>query len=798
MTARRNGLTRRRAAGRGPLGIVAVAVVGVVGVVAVVALTASCGGGAPGHDRSVILVTFDTTRADRLGAWGGTAVPTPRVDRFAGEGATFLDAYSQVPLTLPAHASMLTGRYPISHGVHHNGIFKLGDEAETLTERFADAGYDTAAFIAAYVLNRGFGTEQGFATYDDIAVDRFEGGRDLLFEAERTADEVNASVFRWLRGRGDDAGKFFLWVHYYDPHDPYDAPETPGRTLHGEGYDREISYLDHAFGDLLDELDRVGVLDDSIAMVVADHGESLGEHGERTHGVFLYEGAVRIPFALRAPGLVPAGARISGNVELVDVAPTLLELAELPALPEAEGESLVARLEGRDDGLGQDAFAESWMAHLEFGAAKLYMIRDGRFKFIEAPEPELYDLVDDPGESLNLVGTDRDRAAELRGRLTAWVEGGAAAEATPQALSAEDLARLTSLGYFDAGAPGGAPGGDTGRDPKTIVQEIRRLDEARDRLSEGDLAGAAAGAREILDENPWNHNARSTLVSAYLEAGRFADAERAASDGVALAAEGALPAEIVQKCRGLLAGALKLQGRIEEAESWYRAMLEASPDDEFAAVDLARMLAENGRAEEARALADEVLARSPRNGMALAARFVAESALGLEESRLATATALADVRAGDARTLVGAGDLLVQAGDHVRAAAAFEVALEQLSALEPPLLIRLGVARLRSGDPDGAIDVLEVAEALAPRDPRASYWFGVASLEVGREAVGRAALDRALAKSPGGTIEPLVALATWLERVGRNPEALETWQAAAAERSDDPRVREAIGRLGGS
>jgi arylsulfatase A-like enzyme len=283
---------------------------GIAATVALLALgTLGCSEATPPGERSVILLTLDTTRADRIGVYGGKAVPTPNLDRIADEGVTFEQAMSPVPLTLPAHSSLMTARYPASLGVRHNGIYRLPDEAVTLAERLGEAGWDTAGFVAAYVLNRGFGIEQGFSTYDDVPVNRFAGGEDQLFLAERSADEVNEAVFDWLDRRGD--GKFFLWVHYYDPHDPYEPPEREGRTLRGEGYDREIAYLDACIGDLLDRLETEGVLDRSVLVVAGDHGESLGEHGERTHGLFLYEGAMRIPLLLRAPGGVASAGRSS-------------------------------------------------------------------------------------------------------------------------------------------------------------------------------------------------------------------------------------------------------------------------------------------------------------------------------------------------------------------------------------------------------------------------------------------------------------------------------------------------------
>ena len=351
---------------------------------------------APPPDPSVLLVTLDTTRADRIGAFGGAAVPTPSLDAIAREGVRFDEATSQVPLTLPSHATILTGRYPASHGVRHNGAYRLRDSETTLAERFRDAGFETAAFVGAFVLNRQYGTSQGFGTYDDVDVDRYQGGRDVQFEAQRTADDVNARVLDWLDRR--KPGRFFAWVHYYDPHLPYAPPESDARTLRGSGYDREISYLDACFGDLVRALRGRGLLDTTIVAVAGDHGESLGEHREVSHGVFLYEGALRVPMMIRAPGRVPVGSVVHGPAGLVDLAPTLLELAGMKPTPGTEGRSLLPRILGRDDGRDAPVFAETYMPRIEFGWSELHMVRDERFKYILAPRPELYDLKDDPKE----------------------------------------------------------------------------------------------------------------------------------------------------------------------------------------------------------------------------------------------------------------------------------------------------------------------------------------------------------------------------------------------------------------
>jgi arylsulfatase A-like enzyme/tetratricopeptide (TPR) repeat protein len=760
---------------------------------------AGCTTTVPPEERSVILVTFDTTRADRLGVYGNGDGLSPNVDRIAAEGVVFEEAIAQVPLTLPSHATLFTARYPASHGVRHNGIYRLRESETTLAEWLRDRGFATAGFAAAFVMNRGFGAEQGFDVYDDVPGNRFEGARDQIYEAQRTAEAVNERVFRWLRAR-PERERFFLWVHYYDPHDPYEPPESPDRALRGTGYDREISYMDSCFGDLVRELDRKGVLDRSVLVLAGDHGESLGQHGEMRHGIFLYEPSMHVPLIVRAPGLVPAGKRVPGPVELADVAPTILDLIGAPPLPAAQGRSLVPRIDGSDDGRAALAHAESLSPRLEFGWAELRMVRDGRFKYVEAPVPELYDLRRDPGEEQNLAPLEPERTAELSGALARWTAATTDASAETEAarsLDPDEEARLRSLGYlggdyFKSGGEGGLT------DPKQGIAELRRLGAARDLLTQGDAAGALAGASEVLASNPSNHLARETKALALIDLGRLAEAEDEALG--ALAAAGTDPfasAVLTQKARGLLASVLALRGKRVEAEDQYRRILRDDPTSEAAAVDLARLLLEQGRRDEAAALVEDVLRKDPANGMALAARFLIESAEGRNADALKTAAALADARAGDVQVLNRAGRRLQDAGDFARAAACYEVALEQMRELDPALLGRLGIARLSAGDPEGAEKAFGAAAALTPSDPRPQHYLGVIRLGRGDEAGAREAFDRAMALDPGFTA-PLVHLARWLGRQGRMDEARSALAAAEARRPGDPAVAAAAEELRGA
>jgi arylsulfatase A-like enzyme/thioredoxin-like negative regulator of GroEL len=701
---------------------------------------------------SVVLVTLDTTRADRIGAFGGTAVPTPNLDRLAREGTIARDASSQVPLTLPSHATIMTGRYPASHGVRHNGIYRLRAEEETLAEHLKAAGFETAAFVGSYVLNRGFGIEQGFDRYDDVPVDRFAGGRDQVFEAQRTADEVNAQVFRYLDARR--GGRLFLWVHYYDPHEPYAPPERPGRTLAGSGYDREISYVDACVGDLVAKLEERGILDRALLIVAGDHGESLGEHGEKTHGLLLYQGALHVPLILRAPGLVPRGGAFGGPAELADIAPTIVDYLRLPPLAHAQGTSLKPRVEGRDDGRTAVAHAETMMPRLEFGWSDLAMVRDGRFKFIRAPRSELYDLASDPSEGHDLAAQESDRAAEMSGQLSAWAsatEDAAAGRASARKLDPDEEARLRSLGYLGGDAFKTAAGGTgTAIDPKDGIAEVRALDAARAKLDAGDAAGALEDLAPILRQNPRNHQARVTKILALIKLPDLPGAEGEAMAALAAAESGDPGATVVvDKARGLLASVYRLEGKALEAEAEYRRILRADPDNEPVAVDLARLLVETRRLPEAGSILDGVLAKDARNGMALAARFQLASARGDDALRLDVARALADARAGDPPTLLEAGRLLMDAHEPARAAACFAVVVEMSDHPDPELLGKLGFARLAAGDLDGAAEAFRASSALLPGDPRAVYFLGVVAQKRGDPAAARREFERALTIDPG-------------------------------------------------
>lgn len=699
---------------------------------------------------SVVLVTLDTTRADRIGAYGGAGkVPTPHLDRVAREGVLFEEAIAQVPLTLPSHATLFTGRHPPFHGVRHNGFYQLPVSETTLAERLREAGFETAGFVAAFVLNRGFGVEQGFDVYDEVPVSRYRGGRDQLFEAERTADDVNARVFEWLDRRG--AGRFFLWVHYYDPHHPYRPPETPARKLSGEGYDREISYVDACFGDLLARLRGDGLLDRALLVVAGDHGESLGEHGEKTHGLFVYESALRVPLLMRAPGLLPAGRRVPGPVELADVAPTVLDLLGLPALENAQGKSLRARISGEQDAAEAVARAETLLPWLDFGWAELRAVREGRFKYIEAPVPELYDLREDPAEEVNVATFEPERVERLAAMLAGWKEGaeGTATADASRGLTAEEEAALRSLGYLGGDSRHRAPAEGQRLDPKQGVKLLAEMGKARERIAEGNPSAAIRLLEEVLRADPRNPAAMNMRAAALVDLGRVEEAEAQALEALAAAHEGRGEGRVVgRQAREILAKCAWRRGRLAEAEARYRRLLEEQPWDAVAAVDLARVLRETGRAAEARATVEERLARDPRDGAALALKLELQLDEGDRQGALETARALADARDGYAAALTRAAELLAEAGDPKRAVACFEVAIEQTRRPDAGLLRGLAEAQLAAGDLEAARKSIGALVGLLPDRPWPRYQLARIAAREGKVDEARGHLLDALRLDP--------------------------------------------------
>lgn len=472
---------------------------------------------AAGSHASIVLVTIDTLRVDRLGAYGSTRGLTPAMDALAAAGIRFETAIAQVPLTLPSHATMLTGAYPSRHGVRTNDGFTLQPSIPILPEVLKSRGYATGAFIGGFPLHAGTGLARGFDVYDDAflkdaAADG--GGRNV----ERPAGEVVRSALTWIEAH--PAGQpFFAWLHLFDPHTPYEPP--PG-DADIPPYDGEVRATDAAIGRLVDRLTATGRLERIALVLTADHGESLGEHGERTHGTFLYDATIRVPLVIRLPGARGAGLVVAPPVETADIAPTLAAMAggSLPA--PIDGRSLLPLIDGEPGDPERAAYAESYYQNVLLGWAPLRAIRTDRWKYVEAPRPELYDVRQDPAETRNLIAERESLAAALAAVLPPRSAPGAAgpAAAGRAAADADTAERLRSLGYLSGRTIGT---GEGGVDPKDRVDVWSHLEEGIDRLNR-DPAGAARALSAALRLEPRNGLALKYLGDLSFRAGRDREA----------------------------------------------------------------------------------------------------------------------------------------------------------------------------------------------------------------------------------------------------------------------------------
>jgi choline-sulfatase len=399
----------------------------------------------PAPARNVVIITLDTTRADRLSPYGFMNVSLPHIERLAREGVVFDQAQTVAPLTLTAHSSLFTGLFPPRHGVRDNADRALAPGHTTLAEWLQARAFRTAAFVGSIVLDKDRGLAQGFDEYRGVtpSSDPGPGGR------QRRADEVVGEAIRWLDSDRADS-PFLLWAHLFDPHRPYNPPEPYSTRYAHNLYVGEIAFADEQIGVLLDVLERTNRLDDTVVVLVGDHGESLGAHGERDHGIFVYEDVLRVPLIVRAPGIAPG--RVGDLVRLTDLVPTLLELLQQPAMA-TDGISLAGVMRG-GPAPQVTAYAESFYPG-RLGWSPLRAVRDRRYKFIDAPRPELYDLQDDPAEEHNLYETRRALAATLAQQLDMIGRAGPtdARAADGQPISRDLASQLAALGYLGSAAP---------------------------------------------------------------------------------------------------------------------------------------------------------------------------------------------------------------------------------------------------------------------------------------------------------------------------------------------------------
>ncbi len=552
----------------------------------------------------IVLISIDTLRSDRLPAYGYTGVETPAIDGLVRDGMRFERAFSHYPLTLPSHMSLFTGLLPAEHGVRDNVGYRLGDDVPTLASHLRAAGYLTGGAISAYVLRGDSGIGNGFSWYEDALGLRAGAA---LGGSQRPGAETVRRAAGWLgdtlEREGNDA-PFFLFVHLYDPHSPYDPP-APFATRYADPYDGEIAAADAAVGSLLETLRRLGVYDRSIIVLLSDHGEGLGDHGEQEHGILLYREALQVPLIVKLPEDARAGTTVPAPAQLVDVAPTLTALTGLAPLPRPDGISLLELADGRT--VSRRLYAETYYPRLHLGWSELISLIDDDLHFIDGPDPELYDLAGDPTERDNLRDQRRRDYARLRDEVAARRRTLTA----PSAVDLETAAQLKALGYLtSASALSDVPLPD----PKGQLHELGELRLAFRHFSAGRWADATTAFEQVTTVNPAMNDAWEHLGLSLQRLGRYDEAVRA------------------------LEKALELTGGADHV-----------------ALGLARLYLEIGQPDKASSHAELALATSPASAHSVLATIAleAEDMEGVENH----ARAALDIREGD----VGAHILLAQA-----------------------------------------------------------------------------------------------------------------------------------------
>ena len=470
---------------------------------------------------NVVLITLDTTRADRIGCYGARGAATPVIDWLSRDGVRYQRCYSPTPLTQPSHTSILTGLVPLRHGIHDNGPDALAPEAETLAEILRRHGYDTAAVVGSFVLDRQFGLDQGFDHYDDDLAQGAPGG--LFRYAERNAEQVTDAALAWLGQRRHKP--VFLWVHYFDPHSPYAPPGFNPTFSTQTGYDAEIAYVDSQLDRLIDQLDQQTGRP-ALVVLTADHGEGRGEHGEPTHGLFLYDATMRVPLIVRFPDHRHAGQVVQSPVALVDILPSILTWLGLDPPANLDGVPLAVTEPPQPAPAPRAIYLENRSVANSYGWSPLTAIVLGADKFIQAPRPEWYHLPDDPHEQHNLFDADDDRCRKLADRLAglgAELSGKRSLRGRAAQLNDTDLEKLGALGYLAAGAAEETAATGPARvlpnalDPKDMVDIYNQIQDAT-LLIERDQIDKAVAALVAIVESADPANRRAVRLLAMLSA----------------------------------------------------------------------------------------------------------------------------------------------------------------------------------------------------------------------------------------------------------------------------------------
>ena len=741
---------------------------------------------------NILLVSVDTTRADYLACYGHETVKTPHIDRFAAEGARFEWCISSAPLTLVSHSTMLTGSFQYVHGARDNGMFELSDANVSLPELFKEAGYKTGAEVATVILDPKYGLTQGFDSYGKVVdqrelaklrefgdFDLRDAGEKALTpteELDRKAADITDSGIRHLQEYAGSGKPFFLFLHYYDPHWPHEAPEEITKQ-YDDPYLGEITYFDQQFGRLLAEVDRLNLAENTLVILVSDHGEGKGQHGEYTHSCFLYDSTLHVPCILRCKGTIPAGLVVKSQVRLVDLAPTILEFVGLQdkRTPQMQGESLLPMLADPELDLNLAAYADTISPKTMYNYSPLRTLRTAEWKYILAPRPELYHIDKDRLELFNLATADADRAIRMRQQLWDFVSdsppapGGTrvgmqdADEATLDQLRAlgyvcsmSDLSDFSSGSELDHFEP-------TGPNPHDFVESIELLSSALGSLRFARYDNAERQFRRFLSMNPGHALALSSLGTALVAQKKWDEA----ADAYRQSIEAQPEASDEYRKLGLVYMQL---GRFSESEKYLKQGLMLAPKDFSIKLNLASVFSMQGRNEDALKLLIESQEASPKEPTIRYQKGVVYLRMRETESAIAAFNEAIELDADMMRAHAAIAIALREA-DRMDEAMDYLASQIEAHPKQPILHFQKAMCLSAKGDYEAAGSVIDHLVTIDSENPEAHVVQATSLLARGRTADAIGAFRKAIELGPEATT-PRLKLAGALELSGELDEAL--------------------------
>jgi arylsulfatase A-like enzyme/cytochrome c-type biogenesis protein CcmH/NrfG len=707
---------------------------------------------------NLVVVTLDTLRADRLGCYGFRSIETPNIDAVAADGVLFEQATATAPMTLPSHASIFTGLIPPNHGVRDNGGFFLEADKTTLATRLKESGFTTGAFVAAWVLDSRWGLGQGFDHYSD----RFDLSKYKVVNlgtVQKPGGEVMDDALAWLETVKQK--RYFAWIHLYDPHTPYEPPEPYASRYKGQPYLGEVAYTDHQVGRLVSWLKAAGQWDNTILVLLADHGESLGEHGERTHTFFIYDATQHVPLIIRTPW--GDRGRSDAQVSTVDLMPTLLDLVGLPPQEGIDGRSLVRSVLHPETEAPGLAYAETYFTRFHYGWQHLRSVRDGTWKYIEAPTPELYAIREDPGETRNVFKDHPRRAEELQQAIEKMAGSGALAAPDKATLDPETLQRLAALGYV-----GGGPQVDPTAvlpDPKDKIGLFGRIGEARALAKEDKHDEAIRKLQAVIAEDPG-------VIDAHITLGEWLRKQKRTEEAIAAFKRTLEIQTDNEQALIALAEIYRAQGRDEAAIEGFRSVLRIEPRSPQIWYQLATLYLDIGRVRDAEQTFGEALKHNPKMGAA----YNSLAALAFSRGELAEAEQL--VRRGlgleeDLRSSRFNLARIVEARGDVKEAE--RLYREELSVYADHGKARFNLAQLirQRGDRAGYLGELRAAIEKAPEFSPPYFFLAREELGAGRLDAAADLARRGLETDDRSPVAPLghYVLADVFNRQGRHADA---------------------------